>query len=70
MDANEDETARRAAAVRKQLKRMFREPLSQAYDDEDGGTVQVDKKSWKPNLRNWNASYVKRWMTGEAFFYH
>lgn len=50
MDADEDEMARRAAAARKQLERMFREPPGQAYDDEDGCTVQVDEEELEAEL--------------------
>lgn len=50
MDADEDKMARRAAAARKQLKRMFREPPGQAYDDEDGGPGQVDDEELEAEL--------------------
>lgn len=50
MDAEDDEMARRAAAARKQLKRMFREPLGQAYGDKDGGPGQVDEEELEAEL--------------------
>ena len=51
MDADEDEgeMARRAAAARKQLKRMFRQPPGPAYG-EDGGPGQVDEEELEAEL--------------------
>jgi predicted nucleic acid-binding Zn-ribbon protein len=49
MEADEDEMARRAAATRKQLKRMFRQPPGQAYN-EDGGPGQVDEEELEAEL--------------------